>query len=408
MALPIIEFLKKLLCNLMSGTESLTANNLVLAVYRHVTNPECRQYLLRQAFEEAVHTDTFIYCCDSLGLNPDEIYNMYLTIPSIEEKDNFVIELTKSIFDPKFEIKNDKDIQTFLHDLIGYYVIMEGIFFYAGFAMMLALKRSNKMVGIGQQFEFIMRDESLHLAVELEKKYALDACPEGVIGINAEQFSKYVEYVADRRLERIGEAGTGKSFLLKYLIGLLRDEYEEELFITSYTGRTAINIHGQTLHSFAGIGATGELDWHGNLFDKLEIIARQIKGSDKPFGGIQLIICVRLNQIYRQNDNQLITLLQDVRDNRLSSDKVNQINFQELAKLPTFSITYCARDKEQRVNTLNILAKDLAPEKLELKIGAQVMLTINQFEKKLFNGSQGIIVEFKEEDGKKYPLVKFT
>jgi len=229
---------KLILWNLgfFSTAESLTANNLVLAVYRHVTNPECRQYLLRQAFEEAVHTDTFIYCCDSLGLNPDEIYNMYLTIPSIEEKDNFVIELTKSIFDPKFEIKNDKDIQTFLHDLIGYYVIMEGIFFYAGFAMMLALKRSNKMVGIGQQFEFIMRDESLHLgfgcdlintiksenpqvwtpkfqkeiielikkAVELEKKYALDACPEGVTGINAEQFSKYVEYVADRRLERIG------------------------------------------------------------------------------------------------------------------------------------------------------------------------------------------------------------
>ena len=100
---------KLILWNLgfFSTAESLTANNLVLAVYRHVTNPECRQYLLRQAFEEAVHTDTFIYCCDSLGLDPDEIYNMYLTIPSIEEKDNFVIELTKSIFDPKFEIKND-------------------------------------------------------------------------------------------------------------------------------------------------------------------------------------------------------------------------------------------------------------------------------------------------------------
>ena len=64
----------------------ITANNLVLAVYQHVTNPECRQYLLRQAFEEAVHTDTFIYCCDSLGLDPDEIYNMYNTIPSIAKK----------------------------------------------------------------------------------------------------------------------------------------------------------------------------------------------------------------------------------------------------------------------------------------------------------------------------------
>jgi ribonucleoside-diphosphate reductase beta chain len=51
-----------------STAESLTANNIVLAVYTHVTNPECRQYLLRQAFEEAIHTDMFIYACDSLGL----------------------------------------------------------------------------------------------------------------------------------------------------------------------------------------------------------------------------------------------------------------------------------------------------------------------------------------------------
>lgn len=216
--------------------ESLTANNLVLAVYKHVTNPECRQYLLRQAFEEAVHTDTFIYCCDTLGLDPEEIYTMYQTIPSIKEKDDFVVSLTTGMLRPDFKIETIEDIRQFIHDLIGYYVIMEGIFFYAGFAMMLALKRQNKMVGIGQQFEYIMRDESIHLAfgcdlintiiaenpavwtpefqqeittliskaVELEKQYALDACPNGLLGINARQFSAYVEHIADRRLERIG------------------------------------------------------------------------------------------------------------------------------------------------------------------------------------------------------------
>ncbi len=218
-----------------STAESLTANNIVLTVYRHVTNPECRQYLLRQAYEEAVHTDTFIYCCDSLGLDPDEIYNMYETIPSIKAKDDFVVKLTKSLLDPNFTIDSPKAIQRFVHDLIGFYVIMEGIFFYAGFAMMLALRRQNKMVGIGEQFEYIMRDESLHLAfgcnlintikaenpeiwtpafkteiielikqsVILEKQYAFDACPNGMLGINADQFSYYVEYITDRRLERI-------------------------------------------------------------------------------------------------------------------------------------------------------------------------------------------------------------
>jgi len=219
-----------------STAESLTANNIVLAVYNHVTNPECRQYMLRQAYEEAIHTDTFIYCCDSLGLNPEEIYTMYQTIPSIKEKDDFVVELTKSVFDPNFNTVGDSNIQAFVHDLIGYYVIMEGIFFYAGFAMMLALKRQRKMIGIGEQFEYIMRDESIHLnfgcdvintivaenpqvwtpafkeeitvlikkAVELEKTYARDACPGGILGINSEQFCDYVEHIADRRLERIG------------------------------------------------------------------------------------------------------------------------------------------------------------------------------------------------------------
>ena len=219
-----------------STAESLTANNIVLAVYNHITNPECRQYLLRQAFEEAIHTDCFVYCCDTLGLDPDQIYNMYNTIPSIKRKDDFVIHLTKTVFDPLFKTDSKEKIQRFLHDLIGYYVIMEGIFFYAGFAMILALKRQNKMVGVGEQFEYIMRDESLHLAfgcdvintiksenpdiwtatfqeriielikesVELEKEYALDACPQGIVGINSKTFCDYVEYIADRRLERIG------------------------------------------------------------------------------------------------------------------------------------------------------------------------------------------------------------
>jgi len=74
-----------------------------------------------------------------------------------------VVELTKSVFDPNFNTVGDSNVQAFVHDLVGYYVIMEGVFFYAGFAMMLALKRQRKMIGIGEQFEYIMRDESIHL-----------------------------------------------------------------------------------------------------------------------------------------------------------------------------------------------------------------------------------------------------
>ena len=218
-----------------STAESLTANNIVLIIYRHITNPECRQYLLRQAYEEAVHTDTFIYCCDTLGLNPDEVYNMYESITSIKQKDDFVTNMTKSILDPGFSTKGTANIQRFVHDLVGFYLIMEGIFFYAGFVMMLSLLRSQKMVGVGEQFQFILRDESVHLAfgvdlintiieenpdiwtdsfkkiivndveqaVSLEVAYAKDCLPDGILGLNAETVAEYVQYIADRRLKKI-------------------------------------------------------------------------------------------------------------------------------------------------------------------------------------------------------------
>ncbi|MFC6974707.1 ribonucleotide-diphosphate reductase subunit beta [Halomicroarcula sp. GCM10025709] len=218
-----------------STAESLTANNIVLALYEYVTAPECRQYLLRQAYEEAIHTDTFIYCCDSLGFEPEYLYGMYDRVPSIAEKDEFVVDLTKRLDDDSFRLETTADVRALLRDLVGFYVIMEGIFFYAGFAMMLALKRQGKMVGIGQQFEYIMRDESLHVgfgvdlidairrehpdawtdefdrevrdlierAVDLEQLYAREACPEDVLGMSPAQFAEYVEYIADRRLGQL-------------------------------------------------------------------------------------------------------------------------------------------------------------------------------------------------------------
>ena len=221
-----------------STAESLTANNIVLAVYHHITNPEARQYLLRQAFEEAIHTDTFIYCCDTLGLDPDEVYNMYMTHPVDQGQGRLRRRPDASRSSTRTSSTDGRrQHPAFLRDLVGFYVIMEGIFFYAGFAMMLSLLRQNKMVGIGEQFEFIMRDECraprlrlrphqhhrarepgrldartsrpswsrcIKRAVELEQRYARDACPEGSSGSTPTQFSQYVEYIADRRLERIG------------------------------------------------------------------------------------------------------------------------------------------------------------------------------------------------------------
>jgi len=128
-------------------SESLVANNIVLAVYRHLTNPECRQYLLRQAFEEAVHTHTFQYICESLGLDEGELFNAYREVPSITDKAAWALKHTRSLEDPDFRTGTPAADQAFLRDLVAFYVVFEGMWFYTGFAQILALGRRGKMVG---------------------------------------------------------------------------------------------------------------------------------------------------------------------------------------------------------------------------------------------------------------------
>lgn len=219
-----------------STAESLVGNNIVLAIFKHVTNPEARQYLLRQAFEEAIHTHTFLYIVESLALDQGEVFNMYNEVNSIHDKDHFEMELTQEILRPDFTTTTHEGAQKFLENLIGYYIIMEGIFFYSGFAMILSFLRQNKMVGVGEQFQYILRDETVHLnfgidlingikqenpelwtvefqakivdkmkkAVELEIMYAQDCLPRGILGLTAPMFRDYVQHIADRRFERIG------------------------------------------------------------------------------------------------------------------------------------------------------------------------------------------------------------
>ncbi len=219
-----------------STGESLVGNNIVLAIFKHVTNPEARQYLLRQAFEEAVHTHTFHYICESLNLDAREIFNMYHEVDSIQGKDQFVMQLTSDVMADDFTTDTTEGVQKFLKNLVGFYVIMEGIFFYSGFVMILSLHRQNKMTGIGEQFQYIMRDETIHLnfgidlingikeenpdawtpelkeeiytmlreAVEYEIAYATDCLPRGILGLNSNLFREYAQYICDRRAERIG------------------------------------------------------------------------------------------------------------------------------------------------------------------------------------------------------------
>lgn len=257
--------------------ESLVGNNLVLAIFRHVTNAECRQYLLRQAFEEAVHTHTFLYVVESLGLSEGEVFNMYHEVPAIARKDELELELTAEILDPEFTTETFEGAQAFLKNLIGYYIIMEGIFFYTGFVMVLSFHRRNLMTGIGEQFQYILRDETIHLnfgvdlingirtenpelwstefqqamiervkhAVELEIAYAKDVLPRGVLGLNADLFRDYVQFIADRRLERIGlptQYGSSNPFpWMSETIDLSKEKNFFETRVTEYQSASTLS-----------------------------------------------------------------------------------------------------------------------------------------------------------------------
>jgi len=216
--------------------DSLAANNIVLGTYRHITAPECRQYLLRQAFEEAIHTHAYQYIVETLALDEGEVFNAYHEVPSIRGKDEFLIPFIDTLTDPGFKTGTPEADQQLLKSLIVFACIMEGLFFYVGFAQILALGRQNKMTGAAEQYQYILRDESMHCnfgidvinqikmenphlwtpqfrdevrelmrtGVELEYAYAEDTMPRGVLGLNAPMFKEYLRYVANRRCQQIG------------------------------------------------------------------------------------------------------------------------------------------------------------------------------------------------------------
>lgn len=216
--------------------DSIAANNIVLALYRHITSPECRMYLLRQGYEEAIHTHAYQYIVESLGMDQSRIFNMYREIEAIYNKDNFILGFNEGIFDPAFKTGTFENDQKFLENVIVFSLIMEGIFFYSSFAVMFGFQRQGKLAGAAEQIQYIMRDESQHLnfginlantikeeqpelwtpefqahiidlikrAVKLEYTFAHELFPRGIFGMNSQGFKQYIEYIADRRLESIG------------------------------------------------------------------------------------------------------------------------------------------------------------------------------------------------------------
>ena len=252
-----------------STADSLVANNLVLAVYKHITNPECRQYLLRQAFEEAIHTHAYTYCVQSLGLDEGKIFNMYREIPAVATKAEWALPFTQSLGDPTFRTGTKENNQRLLRDLIAFYVVFEGIFFYVGFTQILSMGRRNLLTGVAQQFQYILRDESMHMnfgidvinqikaenpelwseqfqsemidlikkGVDLETRYAYDTMPKPILGMNSKLFEEYIKFIANRRFIQIGlpEQYPGATNPFEWMSEIMDLKKEKNFFETRVT-----------------------------------------------------------------------------------------------------------------------------------------------------------------------------
>ncbi|MBB6099857.1 ribonucleoside-diphosphate reductase beta chain [Deinobacterium chartae] len=215
--------------------ESVVTNNIALGLYPHFTAPEVRLYLARQMWEEANHTMAFEYYLKTLPVNRERVFGAHKDIPEIVAKEQFQVELTRDLL-RGVDLGTEDGRRKLLRDMVGYFVVMEGVFFYGGFLTALSFRRRNLLKGLGSLIDWVIKDESLHLsfgihligayleehpelmtpafarelhgmilkAVELERAYNRALLPQGVLGLSAEVLNQYVEYLTDRRLEELG------------------------------------------------------------------------------------------------------------------------------------------------------------------------------------------------------------
>lgn len=218
-----------------SAAEGIVGDNVLHVIREKVTAPELKLVLGRHAHEETIHADSLVYMLSSLGLNPHECEAMFEDIPTIKRKNDFVMRISNALRrDIDLTILENK--QLFAKNIFLFGQCMEGTQFYGLFGMILSLYRQNKFPGIGQMFRYTLRDESNHIellrnllmdlveenreiwtvdfreelraimaeAVRLEKEFIRDCLPLNAVGLSADEFMLYIDYIADRRLEGVG------------------------------------------------------------------------------------------------------------------------------------------------------------------------------------------------------------
>lgn len=221
----------KMALGYFSAAEGIVGDNIQHVTRELVTAPELKLLLGRHAHEENIHADSLVYMISSLGVNPHECEAMFEDIPTIEKKTDFVVSNSRSLR-RDMDLTQLREKQEFTKNMFLFGQCMEGTQFYGLFGMVLALYRQNKFPGVGQMFRYTLRDESNHIevfrnlimdlvqenpevwtpefkeelrglmrtAINLEKEFIRDCLPVNAVGLSAEEFQQYIDYIGDRRL----------------------------------------------------------------------------------------------------------------------------------------------------------------------------------------------------------------
>lgn len=218
-----------------SAAEGIVGDSVLHVIEDNLTAAELKHASLRQIAEESIHMDSLLHIIGSLNIDLDEVTAKFQDVPSIRKKNEYI---TRHMPELKMGIDLTVTVnkQKFAKALFGITQVMEGTQFYALFAMILSLHRQNKMTGIGQMFQYTLRDETNHIAlgryileklieenpdiwteefrqeliefmregVALEKEFVLDCLPEDIVGMTQGDFLEFVDYNADRRLTSLG------------------------------------------------------------------------------------------------------------------------------------------------------------------------------------------------------------
>jgi ribonucleoside-diphosphate reductase beta chain len=259
-----------------SAAEGIVGDNIQHVVRELVTAPELKLVLGRHAHEENIHADSLLYMISSLGINPHECEAMFEQIPTIVAKNAFVTRISNTMR-RDLDLTKLENKQLLARNIFMFGQCMEGTQFYGLFGMILALYRQNKFPGIGQMFRYTLRDESNHIevfrnlfmdlveenpdlwtsefreelvgimreAVKLEKDFIRDCLPVNAVGLSADEFEQYIDYIADRRLAGCGlpALSPGVQNPLPWLAEMMDVRKEQNFFegkVTDYQKASAL------------------------------------------------------------------------------------------------------------------------------------------------------------------------